>query len=159
MWKGSCLNLKYAFLLLPHLQAVAKWLLVHLSKSHRCGKKRNVHPHKISGKLHLQQRKTVWWTRCYTYDALNVCHESHQLLCLTKHAATPQLICMWNVLKKPQQLWVCITALQLIKISEKMKYLTSKNPGPKLNKPINDVKLYIILLCVLPDTIGIHLLD
>ena len=36
--------------------------------------------------------------------------------------------------------------MQLMELSEKMKYLTSKHLGPELNKPLDVVKLSAILL-------------
>ena len=47
---------------------------------------------------------------------------------------------MQNYLKKPLWLGVCITAMKLMELSEKKKYLTSKHKGPMLNKPTDDVK-------------------
>ena len=43
--------------------------------------------------------------------------------------------------EKQQGLRVSITTMQLIKLSEKMKYLTSKHAGPMWNKPVGDVEL------------------
>ena len=65
------------------------------------------------------------------------CHHTH-------------IMYMQNCLKKPQGLRICIAMMQHMELTEKMKYLTSKHLGPKLNNPRDDVKLCAILLCMIP---------
>ena len=80
-----------------------------------------------------------------TSDALKVYCKSNQLLYLFTHAATVQLMYMQNNLKKPKGLMVCIAIMQLMDLIMKIKYLTSKGPGPKLNNLLDDLDLYAIL--------------
>ena len=87
----------------------------------------------------------------YTNDALKVYHKSHQLFYLPKNAAILQHTYMHNYLKS-SNLGVCITAMHLMKLSENMKYLAKKHPGPKQNKLLDNVKLFATLLCKVPDT-------
>ena len=47
---------------------------------------------------------------------------------------------------KPQGLGAHIATMQLMPLSEKMKFLTSKHPGQMSNKALDDVKFYTILL-------------
>ena len=52
---------------------------------------------------------------------MKVSFKSHQLLYLPKNAAALKLTYMQNYLQKPQELGAQITAIQLMKLSEKMK--------------------------------------
>ena len=53
---------------------------------------------------------------------------------------------MQNYLKKPQLLRVFITVIQLMKLSEKMKFITGKHHRLNINNTMDDVKLCVILL-------------
>ena len=86
----------------------------------------------------------------YKCDTLKVCCKSHQLLYLPKNSMALQHTSMWKCPKKPQGLGVHITMRQLMELSEKMKHLTSTYPGPKLNKPVDHVKLCAILQDLVP---------
>ena len=74
---------------------------------------------------------------CYKCNALNVCCKNHLLLYLPKNAA--------NML---QGLAILITTMQLMELSEKTKYLTKEHVWTELNKPLDDIKLCVILLCM-----------
>ena len=57
---------------------------------------------------------------------------------------------MQNYLEKSQGTEVCMTVMGLMELSDNMKYLASKHLEPKLNKPLDDVKLCAILQCMIP---------
>ena len=63
----------------------------------------------------------------YMSIAMKAFCKSDQFLYLHKDAATSQLFCMHNYLRKPQELGIHITSMHVVKEGEEMKYLTRKH--------------------------------
>ena len=89
-------------------------------------------------------------------DALKLYDKGHRLLYLPKNATTLQFMCIQDSLRKPKGLRVCIIAMQLMESSEKMKFVARIHLGPKSKKSLDNVDVYAIPLCMVPQTGNQH---